>query len=79
MTVKRWISSLDGWPEKKVSQVEVVRASDYDLLAQALREIAAGRMPEDCAAGSDHIDTLTCARLCGIARAAISASEPHGK
>jgi hypothetical protein len=32
MTVKRWIASEDGWPEKKVSQVEVVRASDYDAL-----------------------------------------------
>lgn len=32
MAVKRWIASLDGWPEKKVSQVEVVRASDYDAL-----------------------------------------------
>jgi glucokinase len=37
--VKRWIASLDGWPEKKVSQVEVVRATDYDRLERALQRI----------------------------------------
>ncbi len=38
--VKRWIASLDGWPEKKVGQVEVVRASDYDRAIEFLRDIA---------------------------------------
>lgn len=30
--VKRWVTTMDGYPEKRISSVYVVKASDYDAL-----------------------------------------------
>lgn len=78
MSVKRWIASLDGWPEKKVSQVEVVRASDYDALAAmvARLEEALKQAAEDLQLVGDDYPGSSCHKWCSesaaTARAALA-------
>ena len=46
-------------------------ADRIEDLEEALREIAEGRIGSDLAAGK-HVDTITAARICGIARTALT-------